>query len=283
VKEAMKEPNSEQKQIAGFSAQMPKDKSAGDIAYTASKALVSMIPIAGGAATEIISLIIKPPLTKRYEEWLESMAQALAALIEKVNTLNLDDLTKNEAFITAVWQATTIAIRTHQEEKREALRNAILNTAIPDKTNENLQLIFLNLIDTFTPWHLRMLKYAADPKAYVRDNNIEFFDPSNEERPPIEDIFPEFKQYPRELGALKMPDQIFQELNTRGLVSRMGAEFYIANHIEDRRNILRAFKGEKLNLEPRDIGGSIQIVTPPTFTEITFLGRQFLKFINSPI
>lgn len=59
--------------------------------------------------------------------------------------------------VSIVLQATQIALRTHQTEKRMALRNAVMNAALPQAPEEGLQQMFLHFIDTFTEWHLRLL------------------------------------------------------------------------------------------------------------------------------
>ncbi|NER07865.1 MAG: hypothetical protein F6K17_37605, partial [Okeania sp. SIO3C4] len=45
-----------------------------------------------------------------------------------------------------------------QQEKLEALRNAILNSAIPNSLKDDIQAIFLKWIDEFTVSHIRLLK-----------------------------------------------------------------------------------------------------------------------------
>ncbi len=53
---------------------------------------------------------------------------------------------------------TDVRIDTDQEEKREARLNALRNAALPNAPQEDAQLLFHSLIDSFTPGHLRMLK-----------------------------------------------------------------------------------------------------------------------------
>ena len=55
-----------------------------------------------------------------------------------------------------------IALRSHQEEKLNALRNGVINTAKPMFPEDDIYLMFINWIDTFTPWHLRILNYLND-------------------------------------------------------------------------------------------------------------------------
>jgi hypothetical protein len=75
-------------------------------------------------------------------------------------------------FITAVMHASRSAIKNHQQEKREALRNAVLNSASRNAPEEDLQLMFLNWIEEFTPWHIKILKYFEDPVGWFNKNKI---------------------------------------------------------------------------------------------------------------
>jgi hypothetical protein len=54
---------------------------------------------------------------------------------------------------------TLVAIRTHKEEKLLALRNAVVNSATATAPQDDLKAIFLNLVDAFTPTHLKIVKY----------------------------------------------------------------------------------------------------------------------------
>src|SRR4030042_1026429 len=126
-------------------------KTSGDITHAVAKAGISGIPIIGGPAAEIFSLIIVPPLSKRRDRWIESIAEDLKKLEEKVSGFKIEELSENDAFITAVTHSSQVAIRNHHDEKFEALRNAVLNAALPNAPEEDLQLMFLEFVDTLTP------------------------------------------------------------------------------------------------------------------------------------
>ena len=70
-------------------------------------------------------------------------------------------------------EASQIALRTHQKEKLEALRNAVLNVAIGDRVDEEEQAAFLGLIQEFTTWHLAILKTFHDPVALAREKKLD--------------------------------------------------------------------------------------------------------------
>jgi len=123
-----------------------------------------MIPVAGGPAAEFFNLVIAPPLEKRRDEQMQSIAEGLKVLEEKFEGFSVESLQHNEQFVTAVMHATPIAIRNHQKEKLEALQNAVLNVAAGTAPEEDLQLVFLNFIDTLTPTHLLTLRLLQDHK-----------------------------------------------------------------------------------------------------------------------
>ncbi len=142
----------------------------GDRLHTLAKAGIASIPVVGAAASELFNVIIAPPLEKRRVEWMNDLAEQLKELEER-GDLKLDDLQNNETFITTVMQASQAAIRNHQSEKREALRNAVLNAALPEAPEDSLQQYFINLVDTFTVWHIRLLDLFKDPSGWFEKNS----------------------------------------------------------------------------------------------------------------
>ena len=68
--------------------------------------------------------------------------------------------------------ATRTVEHTHQAEKIEALRNAVLNSVAPGAPDADTQAIILNLIDRFTPSHLRLLTLWDDPPAWFASHGI---------------------------------------------------------------------------------------------------------------
>jgi hypothetical protein len=60
-------------------------------------------------------------------------------------------------------QASAAAIRTHQQAKLGALRNAIVNIALGATPDETFQHLLLGFIDQFTEMHFRLLAFAKAP------------------------------------------------------------------------------------------------------------------------
>ncbi len=98
---------------------------------------------------------------------MEAIASGLRELEEKRRCI-VDELSTNDAFIDTVMQASQVAAQTANQEKREALRNAVLNAAMPNPPDESKRQIFVNLVETLTPWHLRILVLFDNPPMWFQ-------------------------------------------------------------------------------------------------------------------
>ena len=219
----------------------------GDVAYTLAKAGLSSIPVIGGPAKELFSAIIAPPLSKRRDKWIESIATGLKTLEEKVDSFRIEDLSNNNMFVTTVMHASQAAIRNHQEEKLEALRNAVLNSALPNSIEEDYQLMFVDLIDTFTPWHLRILKFFDDPTTWGQKHGVSY--PRWESGTPAHVLD---RAFPELTDDRHFCNQIVKDLDIRGLM-----------------------EGKDLHTDMNVSG----MLTPRT----TRIGKRFIAYITSPI
>ncbi len=139
------------------------EKSIGDNSHAIVKGIISAIPMAGGSLSVIFENIFTTPLDKRKKEWFQSLADAIEELTKKVDDITPESLSKNEIFISVSMQATQIALRNHQQEKLNALKNAVKNSANPISIDENKVLMFTRIIDDMTPLHLKILKFLNNP------------------------------------------------------------------------------------------------------------------------
>lgn len=151
---------------------IPTGKTATDIAREVGRAIVSAIPAAGGPLQVAFENIFTSPIEKRKEAWLNQLADVINEVQKRVSEITPERLAENDAFVTVVMQASQVAIRNHQQAKIEALRNAVLNAALPNPPHEDEQMIFLRLIDQLTPWHLRVLSVLNDPIQWMERNKI---------------------------------------------------------------------------------------------------------------
>jgi len=136
--------------------------SKGDVAHALIKAGISAIPLVGGPGVELFQYVVQPPIEKRRTEWMEQVGEKLLELERR--GIDLAALQDNPQFITALMQATTASIRTHQQIKLDALKNAIINIALGDGPDETYQHLLLGFIDDFTEMHFRVLSFAKDPR-----------------------------------------------------------------------------------------------------------------------
>jgi hypothetical protein len=137
------------------------ESSNGDLAHAMTKAGLSAIPLLGGPAVELFQYVVRTPLEKRRDAWMAKVGDKLLEL--ETQGIKLEDLQTNEQFVSVVMNATSIALRTHQAEKLDALRNAVMNVAKGQSPEETLQHMFLGFIDSFSELHLRILKAFQAP------------------------------------------------------------------------------------------------------------------------
>jgi hypothetical protein len=130
-----------------------------DKARVALEKIAEQVPFLGAATVHVIARFLVPGVERRREEWFKELADDFDRLKEQVDGFDIESLARNEAFVSATIQATRIAIGTHQDEKRQLLRNALLNIAMSNAFSEDMQHIYIRLIDEFTPSHVKILYF----------------------------------------------------------------------------------------------------------------------------
>lgn len=144
-------------------------KSIGDTSHAVAKGILSAIPNIGGSLSVLFESIFTTPLDKRKKEWFQSLADAIEELTKKVDDITPESLSENEIFISVSMQATQIALRNHQQEKLNALKNAVKNSASSISIDENKVLMFTRIIDDMTPLHLKILKFLNNPRIIEKE------------------------------------------------------------------------------------------------------------------
>lgn len=193
--------------------------------------------------------LLMPIIEKRRNEWLNELEQGLANLQQQTG-ISLEDLVGSDSFTDTVLQATQLALKTRSKEKREALRNAITNSVLPNAPDDILQHMFLTFIDEFTPWHLLVLRIFTGSTTIKKNSEERLLDIKRFDT--LEGVV-EWR-YPELIGIsyFLLRDLIFREL--------------LDDSNED------AFTNR------------VNIFMPPfqVYKCTTELGDQFLKFIDSP-
>jgi len=185
----------------------------GDHVHAVVRAGLGAIPVAGSAAVELFSALIKPPLEKRRDEWMTLIGEKLLKLEEKGNIV-INELQNNDAFIDLLMDASQTVMRNSQLQKRLALQNAVINAALKVDPDESIQHIFIRWIDELTVWHLNLLLLFRDPSAWAAGHNHSL---SNYRlgslATVIVDAFPELRD------KRDFYDMIWNDLHQRGLVN----------------------------------------------------------------
>ncbi|SIR04251.1 hypothetical protein [Aquipseudomonas alcaligenes] len=189
----------------------------GEKAHRVARIMIGAVPILGGAGVEVFNSVIDTPMNERKVQWMNQVGNALNDLIEK-GVLTEQGLQHNETFITTVAQASMLAIRSHQQEKLEALRNAVLNVAVGHAPEEDLRQLFLNFIDVCTVTHIRLLSLMSGPEEWGQKNGVEF--PNGWSMggitQAIEHAFPDLR------GKEQIYKVIWGDLYQRGLINTEG-------------------------------------------------------------
>jgi hypothetical protein len=109
-------------------------------------------------------------LQERRTAWHTEVAAKLTRLEGRVG--NFEHLLSQDTFMDALTTASQIADRTSREEKLALLRNAVVNSVMPDAPDDDRQQVFFDLLDRFTPTHVRMLTLLSYPFGWFEDHDI---------------------------------------------------------------------------------------------------------------
>lgn len=225
----------------------PPQSTTEDTAHLVTRALLS--PVWG--ASELFEHFVKSPLTKRTDEWMAIAADS-ADFIERNFGYDLENLASNEKFLTILIQATRVAATSHQREKLDALRNAVVSSVYTQDISEDLQLTFIRFIDELTPSHILLLKFFVKFEAEL--SKLQSYP----------DLFSFFNGHFEYSNALYRDEfkMFVSDLNTRGLL-RMSQYIGDFDDIYDASLELREETDDSL---PRIL--------------VTTVGKDFIKFIS---
>lgn len=169
------------------------------------KTALSVIPVGGALITGVWDSIKSNCAQKRLEDWQNLIEERLSKI-----ELSLEKVGQNENFTSAMFQATEIAIKTSENEKREYLANAVFNS-ITCTFEESILMMFLNMIEKYTIWHLKILDFFENPEKFDNVNKNKYYmgSPKNV----LFEVYPELKE------KEKYVDKIVKELYSDGLMT----------------------------------------------------------------
>lgn len=216
---------------------------------TVVKIALNFVPVVGGSLAELVGHL-HDNVAKRQEAWAVQVSDAINELSRRSN-LTVDQLLRDEAFVSFVLQATPIALRTHRTEKVRALKSALVSVGAAVGIDEDVASQFLRYIDELTPSHLRILQV-------VQDSSEQFSCVTTMERA-IERLGPVVSHAP--VGGLRLILRTYlHDLNARGLVN--ASDLQELPEFESRAGYLMVEESDRTPLQ------------------VTELGRSFLCFIT---
>ncbi|MGI0060483.1 MAG: hypothetical protein ACREBJ_12030, partial [Nitrosotalea sp.] len=107
------------------------------------------------------SSFIAPFERKNGSKFLDDLKRDFEEL-EKQRNIKFSEMLNSDKVLSAILEAYPIAVRTYQEEKREILRNTILNISLPSNIDDDLQFSFINYVGRLTPSHIVALQKYSD-------------------------------------------------------------------------------------------------------------------------
>jgi hypothetical protein len=120
----------------------------------------SGVPVVGGLLAELVDGVLEPITTRQLNDWLYDLAKSVKRL-EETRDLAVEDL-KTPAFVEVAVRAARQAMIDSSTEKREALRNAVLNTALGRVPRTDTRQVLLRHVEELTVSHVTILRLIAE-------------------------------------------------------------------------------------------------------------------------
>lgn len=131
------------------------------------KAAAATAPFCGGIAS-LMSDYIPSARFKRLEAFAQQITEDIRNLESKLDSKYI----KTDHFAFVFERCFRGAAENYQKEKLDAFRAMILNSAIRKDASEDEKEYFINLVNSLSSLHIRILKFLTRPIDYLQENNI---------------------------------------------------------------------------------------------------------------
>ena len=251
----------------------------GDIVHKFAKALINLPP-GGSLISYFLETYVKEPASQRLETFLHSLVDMLLEIENKVENLSLDSPT----FQTALLSVLSIAHLHHQEQELEALRNIVVNAALPNAPEADTQKMFLNWADGFTTSHLMLLKYLdecdydtfqrlrqdVDKKGIFYNQVLQDLHTKSLIR--LREVYKAQEKNPNYRDHFSLGTQIFASTISSFESPYRDSDINVTKRVENITNIIGVstsyFEQNQTTFRPK---------------RVTDLGKLFLEFIKNPL
>jgi len=203
---------------------------------------LATVPFCGGIAS-LMTDYIPSMKQKRLEAFADQFAGDLKQLQDQVDESQI--LTDDFAYVFE--KCFRGAAENHQQEKLDAFRGILVNSAIGADVGSEERDYFLGLVNSLTGLHLRILSFMAEPQSYLAARGIN----ANQIAGGFDTLFP--VAIPGiDLEVIK---NAFGDLDQAGLINT-----------------------DKSIFSAMTAGGGLQLLGD----RVSGLGRRFVKFCTSP-
>ncbi len=226
-----------------------------------SAVLGAAVPVLGEGLAEFFGSYFPSMRKRREDAWVNELRTMVNDLAK--HAVRIEDLKDNDAFHDIVCATSLVAMRTHLDDKRTALRNALVNAALPGAPSSVKQHLFVNLVDELSELHLHVLDLLFSPEAWFTARNSTLpvhrgptgmaFDRSTSEARLEAVLQKAFPQYANEMPLVEL---VLADLQQRGLTQER----------------------DRVDTRPLDLMtwcGQHRSFTSP-------LGAEFIRFIRQP-
>jgi hypothetical protein len=207
---------------------MQKNEVVENVVEIAGKTALSVIPVGGTLISCVWDAVKGNAAQKRLDDWKEKVEERLSKV-----ELSIDEIGSNEIFTSTIMRATDIAIKTMEETKREYLANAVLNSVYLE-IEESIVMMYLDMIDRYTEWHLKILCYFRNPKAYPGVDESQYY--MGSPLHPMYSVFPELEKNSALVNRIIKDLYNDGVLNTENMNCSMTASGMVASRTTDLGN-----------------------------------------------
>jgi hypothetical protein len=159
--------------VATEALEPPPSPTGADKVVGVALAAVGDAPLVGSTVAGLIEQLFGTPYARRQEAWLRRVHEIIVELQQRGT--DFDELSKRQEFVTAVHDATRIALGEHLEAKLDMLKAVIINAAVrpQDPVSDLWTLRYLQWIDELEPEHVVVLGFSSDPKQWLVEHGLE--------------------------------------------------------------------------------------------------------------
>jgi len=242
--------------------------------YNAIKGSLGLIPQIGSPLAEFFSTYITNPAQERLHNFLEVLVNDLKKLEIEREDFNIESLDSNQIFITMLIRSLETVRRNHHKEKILFLKNLLLNSVFIDSVDEDLKLLFLDLIDELKVSQFNLLFLANNFAGYNKKQIV--LDDINKNK----DLYSIFLKKLISLELISF-EEFYSKMKyiykRNHEIARSSVSQYYADRGEFELELLerKMASSENVDLLIDNLNAGQNFMTD--------LGNLFIKFVQSPL